>query len=354
MVVKFKSTVLIIGANGFLGQNIAYYLEYMADVHILKYTKENDFNDLFTMIASADFIFHFAGENRNTNKESFDKNNVKLTEKVIEFIKVSGTDPILFFPSSIQAQNSTIYGLTKRTAENLLINARKIDKIKAFYYRFSNVFGQFARPNYNSVIATFCYNLTRNRKIDISDPKISLDFMFSQDIAFTLNNLIENRFKNYTEHADMKFIKKTCSLGDLAFKLQSFQLAMMQRAFPNLDDDFDAKLFFTFISYLPSKKSIFEIDDLDFKIKELQNRVNKKSINLQSGDIYQELILPLDCLFFVIQNAELSLNINNFNFECKKNKSYVIYPHKNKRIYIKIKGRKNKELIFFSLNMTLK
>ena len=354
--VHLKPTVLITGANGFLGRNVVYYLEDRKEINILKYTKDNDINDLLMMTRSADFIFHFAGENRSPHSANFEKNNVKLTKKIIEFIKVSEIDPILFFSSSVQAQNSSKYGYTKRAAEKLIIEAREVDNIKAFYYRFPNLFGQYSRPNYNSVIATFCYNISRNKQIVISDPEISVDFLFGQDIASSLNDLIKSRFQNYSLITEKKFVKKSCSLGMLASKLSTFQSAIKLGSLPDIIDGFDAKLFYTYMSFLPSNQCIFEIVDLDSAFKNVETRLQGTNVVIPIKGGCKELLLPMECLFLVVQNTQVSFKLETLEgekphaFECKNNKTYMVFPKRNPTIFVQEKRRLSIHLTMSTLD----
>lgn len=352
---RFKPTVLITGANGFLGQNVAFYLEDRKEVNILKYTKDNDINDLKKMIGSADFIFHFAGENRNPLKENFEKNNVKLTEKIIGFIKLFGTNPILFFSSSVQAQNTSDYGRTKRKAEKVIKKAKESHNIQAYYYRFPNLFGQFSRPNYNSVIATFCYNLSRNKKITISDPEVSVKFLFAQDIACSLNELMTTNFQNYDSIAETIFIEKPCSLGILASKLRGFQSALKVGLLPYIVDDFDAKLFCTYASYLPINQSILEIVDLDTASEKLGDLIQKKEIFFPNKGVYEQLKLPVDCLFVAVQNAQLNFKIEvsaeqkPYKFQCEKDKTYIFFPKRIHKIYVRNKRPSSEHFVMYRL-----
>lgn len=347
--------MLITGANGFLGQNVVYYLEDRQEVNILKYSKDNDLDDLEMMIGSADFIFHFAGENRTPHKANFEKNNVKLTEKIIGFIKLLGTNPILFFSSSVQAQNTSNYGRTKKEAENVIIKARESDNIQAYYYRFPNLFGQFSRPNYNSVIATFCYNLSRNKKIMISDPEISVNFLFAQDIASSLNELMTTNFQNYDSIAKTIFIEKSCSLGILASKLRGFQSALKVGLLPYIVDDFDAKLFCTYTSYLPVNQSILEIVDLDTASEKLGDLIQKTEIFFPNKGVCEQLILPVDCLFLAVQNAQLHFKIEAFadqgpyEFQCEKYKTYILFPKRIHKIYVRDKGKSIEHFVMYRL-----
>ena len=338
--IHVERTVLITGANGFLGQNIGYYLEEKENISIIRYTKSNSVRDLLSMVGFADFVFHFAGENRSKNTEDFEVNNVELTEEIVKSIKESEKDPILFFSSSTQVQNHSIYGSTKRKAEKLIAEAKEVNNIKAFYYRFPNLFGPFSRPNYNSVVATFCHNISRNRPIMISDPVASIEFLFGHDIAFGLNNLISSNFENYDFITQTQFVQRSCTLGSLVSILNKFHSAINLGKLPVIVDDFDIKLFYTYVSYMPRNRYFFEIVETDSAIENFTRRLTKKNVLMSIEKSSKELKPPLDCLLLMVKNEEASFKIKTskngkpFIFNCKKNTKYIIVPKRLDRFFI--------------------
>ena len=147
--------VLVTGSNGFIGKNLRSHLQEIENVEIVTFTKEDDFKKIEDNINSIDFIFHLAGINRPKDVKEFYEGNTDLTKKIVDLIKDKNIP--LLITSSIQAAKDNDYGKSKKLAEDYV----KENLSKYYIYRLHNVFGKWCKPNYNSVIATFCYNISQ-------------------------------------------------------------------------------------------------------------------------------------------------------------------------------------------------
>ena len=155
--------VLITGSEGFIGKNLRSHLLAEKNIEIMTFSRENKIEELKAKVNSANFICHFAGTNRSANEQDFYLNNTNLTKKISVmtedvFRKKSVKIPILF-TSSIQAGEDSTYGKSKLEAEKVLNQLSKSIGCPVHIFRLPNVFGKFGRPDYNSVVATFCYNI---------------------------------------------------------------------------------------------------------------------------------------------------------------------------------------------------
>lgn len=242
--------VLITGANGFIGKNLRSHLQEDENIEIISYDKQDTFDKIEQNINDIDFIFHLAGVNRPQTMEEFYEGNTDLTKQIVDLIKDKNI-PILI-TSSIQAEKDNDYGKSKRMAEEYIR-----DNLKKYYiYRLHNVFGKWCRPNYNSVVATFCHNIANDLEITINDEETALDLIYIDDICYEFKKILYGN--DPTEKIkDICFInpRYNVTLGYIAKKLYEFKDSMNSSYVPNTGDEFTKKLYSTFISYLPMQKT---------------------------------------------------------------------------------------------------
>jgi UDP-2-acetamido-2,6-beta-L-arabino-hexul-4-ose reductase len=162
--------ILITGADGFLGKNLIIRLEQIKKYEILIFTKKNNAKDLEKYILEADVVFHLAGINRSGDSNDFIEANIGLTREICEAIKRSNKEITLIYSSSTQAGQDSIYGTTKLESEKILEELCSNKKVNVSIYRLPGIFGKWSKPNYNSVVATFCHNLATGVPIYISEP----------------------------------------------------------------------------------------------------------------------------------------------------------------------------------------
>ena len=140
-------------------------------------------NDLKSIILDVDFVFHLAGTNRPENEEDFTHGNVELTHFITSLMEQSGRNIPIVLTSSIQAELDNPYGHSKFKAEKLVHKYMHDSGSAVYIYRLPNVFGKWCKPNYNSVIATFCYNIANGLPIKINDENISLSLVYIDDVC---------------------------------------------------------------------------------------------------------------------------------------------------------------------------
>ena len=169
---------LVTGANGFIGKNLIAHLREQG-IESVPFVRGMSQNDLAIALKQVDFVFHLAGVNRPQNISEFTEANVNLTEQLCELIRASGRSIPILFTSSIQVGDVNPYGVSKLSAEELLISFGQEMQSPVYIYRLPNVFGKWSKPNYNSVVATFCYNIAHGLpiRIDTSDSLIQLVYI---------------------------------------------------------------------------------------------------------------------------------------------------------------------------------
>lgn len=268
--------VLITGANGFVGRNLTQRLYALRDGRdrtrpalrideVLLYTRETAPETLAAYCRSADFVVHLAGVNRPQDPEEFTTGNTDLTRTLLAQLRQSGNRCPVLLASSIQASLTgryagSPYGQSKRAAEALLRAYSEQTGAQGLIYRFPNLFGKWCRPNYNSVVATFCHNIARDMPITVSDPAAELELVYIDDLVDELLDAMEG----HPHRADAGYFRVPVShpvtLGEIVRLLRSFHDQPQTLLLPQIPDgSFAKKLYSTYLSYLPPEKVAFPL-----------------------------------------------------------------------------------------------
>lgn len=250
--------ILVTGAKGFIGRNLVSELKNRGYDTIFECGRKTSNSDFEKYCEKADFIFHLAGVNRPVDDSEFMEGNYEFTSYLLETLKKKNNKCPIVSSSSIQAILSNPYGESKKAGEDLLISYGKETGSEIMIYRLPNVFGKWCKPNYNSVIATFCYNVARNLPIEVKNPEHLMVLSYIDDVIDELiSRLNKNEYfeDNYYEIAT-KYSKK---LGDVAELIISFKNSRLEKIVPNMSDEFTKKLYSTYLSYLPTDEFKYEL-----------------------------------------------------------------------------------------------
>lgn len=240
--------VLVTGAKGFIGKNLCEALR-RNDIETLEIDVDN-LVELPSFIQKADWIVNLAGINRPLKKEEFYDGNFNFPVKLVEEIKKTGRKIPVILSSSTQAEKDNDYGKSKKMAEDFLFSFMKETGNPVYVYRFQNVFGKWCRPSYNSVVATFCYNITHSLPIQVNDPSSEICFVYIDDIVVSILSLLkENNPKGEDSILSVSPSYKV-TLGHLVELLNSFHESRKTLSVPTLDGGFESKLYATYLSYL--------------------------------------------------------------------------------------------------------
>lgn len=246
--------VLITGANGFIGKNMTLWLE--NNHHNVYKIDIDNISLLPTYLSKADFIIHLAGINRPLTKKEFYDGNTNLTKKLVDLVKETKKDIPIIYSSSIQAILDNDYGKSKLLAERYLLDSG----LTTYIYRLSNVFGKWCRPNYNSAITTFCYNIAHNLPIEIRDNNYIVHLNYIDDICKTWLDVINGKIKpSITNYNEIKPIYDK-SLKELADLIYSFKESRNNKFVIDQGDSFIKKLYATYLSYLPIDEFKYDLD----------------------------------------------------------------------------------------------
>jgi len=244
--------VLVTGAKGFVGRNLSVALKRRADVELIEYDIDSPEGLLEESLSKVDVIYHLAGVNRPERVEEFTEGNFDLTRRICSTLKRLGRKPLLLLSSSMQALLDNPYGVSKRQAEEEVFAFGKKTGAQIAVFRLPGVFGKWCRPNYNSVVATFCHNIAHDLPIAISDPAKEIELVYIDDVVRAFINVMDG-IPPVTEGKYCQ-AKPTyrITLGALAETLRGFRESRVSLTVPDVSDSFVHALYATYISYLPT------------------------------------------------------------------------------------------------------
>ncbi len=305
--------ILVTGAHGFVGKNLCESLRALKDgkdrtrpslsiEEIYEYDLDTEPSLLARFCADCDFVFHLAGVNRPRDPREFMEGNFGFTETLLETLKQHQNTCPVMISSSIQAtclgRYDSEYGRSKQAGEELLFAYGAQTGARVLVYRFPNLFGKWCRPNYNSAVANFCYNLAHELPITVSDPSYCLELLYIDDAVGALLDALEGREQPCTfEGLDTVFCAEgrfcgvpgsyRVTLGEIVELLEGFRAQPSTLRMPPIPDgSFAKKLYSTYLSYLPREKVSFPL-----------------KMNVDARGSFTELLRTRDC-------GQVSVNIS--------------------------------------------
>lgn len=265
--------ILVTGAKGFIGKNLVTALNNIKEGkdktrniivdEVFEYDLDTNPSLLDIYTKECDFVFHLAGVNRPVEEKEFMEGNFGFTSILLESLKKHQNHSPIMISSSTQAALNNPYGLSKKAGEDLIFEYGKVNNAKTLVYRFPNVFGMGCRPNYNSAISTWCYNIANNLPIMINNRETVLTLVYVGDIVEEMIAALENK-----EHRDNNYcyVPKTYqkTLGEIADLLYFFKESrnsdgINKLATPTVSCEFVKKLYSTYLSYLPTNDFAYDL-----------------------------------------------------------------------------------------------
>ena len=250
--------ILVTGSKGFVGKNLIAELRNRGYDQIFEFDIDTDKSLLNKYTKECDFVFHLAGVNRPKDEKEFMKGNFGFTAELLDLLKKHENKAPVLITSSIHAERDDQYGKSKRAAENLLFEYEADTGSKVFVYRLTNLFGKWSRPHYNSVVATFCYNIARDLGIQITDPEIELELCYIDDVIKEFLKALEGNPAMQGKFCVVPVTHKV-TLGRLAELIRSFKESRTNLGIPDMSDPFIKKLYSTYLSYLPEDKFSYSL-----------------------------------------------------------------------------------------------
>ena len=243
--------ILLTGAGGFLGKNFLWAAKEAEEFEVLAYHHEMGEAALGSMCQDCDVVVHLAGVNRPETEQGFVDGNVAFTKKLVDFLEERSTPCPVMFSSSAQAERDNAYGRSKREAERILRNYAKKCGTSAMIYRLPNVFGKWSRPEYNSVVATFCHHIARGLPIRVDDPAAELQLVYVDDVVSAFLRALRGNGERNGDFYEATPIH-SCTVGKLAELIKDFRDDRRTLGLPTLGDAFVQKLYSTYLSFLPA------------------------------------------------------------------------------------------------------
>jgi UDP-2-acetamido-2,6-beta-L-arabino-hexul-4-ose reductase len=241
------NSIAVTGADGFIGRNLCVRLREIG-IEALPITSESCEADWRDAITGADAVIHLAGANRPENPLDFFAINVGSTERLGAILNDSGRAIPIVYASTSRAEEATDYGNSKRLAEAALRAFAEPMGADVYIFRLPNVFGKWARPNYNSAVATFCHNIARNLPITIHEPSAPLALVYVDDVVAEMIATLINR--PATGYRDIRPVYQT-TVGEVAEMIQGFQSDRAENLIANVGVGLTRALYATYVSALP-------------------------------------------------------------------------------------------------------
>lgn len=296
--------VLITGSNGFIAKNLIEHLKRDEDIELYLYSKKDSINLLEAYVKEVDFIFHLAGVNRPKDVSEFYEGNSSLTKNIVNILRESDKTTPILLSSSIQAELDNDYGKSKLEAENILLDYAKESGASVYIYRLPNVFGKWCRPNYNSVVATWCNNIATNVDIQVNDRNVELTLVYVDDIVKSFISKLD--FQSDERYFNIETVYKK-SLGEIESLLYQFKENRKTLVIPNVGSGFERALYATYLSYLST-------DDFAYELKGHKD---------ERGTFY-EILKTLDSGQFSLSTTAPGITRGNHYHHTKNEKFLVV------------------------------
>ncbi|MBQ2686301.1 MAG: NAD-dependent epimerase/dehydratase family protein [Clostridia bacterium] len=279
--------ILITGARGFVGKNLSHALENiklgkdrsygeLSIGELYLYDVDSSKELLDTACKNADFVFNLAGVNRPREGEKFESGNEDFADLLISLLKKHENKCPVMFSSSVQAslvgRYNGDYGRSKKNTEEKFFEYQTESGAEVLVYRFPNLFGKWCRPSYNSVIATFCYNIANSLPIRVDNEEAELTLLYIDDLVDEMIGLLLGKRKRCDYDVDVTVLSengKFCytdkthnvKLGKIASLLLDFDRETLLGRLPLMQKgSFESKLYSTYLSYLPKEKTLYPIE----------------------------------------------------------------------------------------------
>jgi UDP-2-acetamido-2,6-beta-L-arabino-hexul-4-ose reductase len=242
------SVVLVTGSQGFIGRNLCVRLHEHGEHEVIEIGRGDGADALASAANRADFVFHVAGVNRPLEDSEFVSGNVDFTAGVCAAMMAAGNRAPIVYASSVKAVLDNAYGRSKREAETVLLDHAAASGAPVYLFRLPNVFGKWARPNYNSAVATFCHNVARGEPISVHDAAARLDLAYVDDVVETFIGLMSGaREPGYCE---LDTVYST-TVGEVAEIIRRFPRSRETLISPPVGKGLTRALYSTYLSHLP-------------------------------------------------------------------------------------------------------
>lgn len=254
---ELNAPILITGAGGFIGKNLVATLKTCGYTDLMLFERKDTPETLQQYAQRAAFVFHLAGINRPQNPSEFYSGNAGLTDTLLTFLRQANNNAPVLVTSSTQAELDNDYGKSKAQAEESIFAHHDATGAPVYVFRLPGVFGKWCRPNYNSVVATFCHNAANGLPLTVRDESYELPLVYIDDVVRCFINAMDGNVlcdRSVRPHCLVSPVHTT-TLGHLAKVISGFMQNRTTLAAPLLEDgSLEKKLYSTWLSYLPTNQ----------------------------------------------------------------------------------------------------
>lgn len=256
--------VLITGANGFVGRNLQLRLRERKDVQVLCYTRDQHVGQLAELLEGVNFVFHLAGVNRPQDPREFASGNADFTrglcQAVVGAARQAGKPIPILYTSSTQALLDNPYGRSKLETEDALTATGRDPLVPVHVFRLPNVFGKWCQPNYNSVVATFCHNISRDLPILVNDPQAALTLVYIDDVIERFVQIMDGAASMAGPDGFVSVQPQyVTTVGELARLIRAFRDSRASLLTERVGTGLVRALYATYVSYLPVETFVYDL-----------------------------------------------------------------------------------------------
>lgn len=247
--------IAITGSGGFIGKNLVTHLVDRTDYSVIEISDFGGLESKLAGLGEGDFLVHLAGVNRPENESDFEAGNPGLTRRLCEAMRSLEVRPTIIYTSSTQAVFENAYGRSKADSEQILRDHQLVTGSEVMILRLPNVFGKWARPNYNSAIATFCYNLSRGKDITIHDPSNRMSVVYIDDLIEDLMGIFSGKALPRDENGICQLSRSyETTVGEIARHIERIRESRVSLVVEPVGTGLERALHATYMSYLEPKQ----------------------------------------------------------------------------------------------------
>lgn len=247
--------VMITGADGFIGRNTVVRLSELGHT-VIPITRSSTADDWQAGVETADAVIHLAGANRPVDVAEFETVNVGVATHLARLLETLERPIPILVASTTKAGEATDYGRSKQAGEEAFTRLASSANYPVYLFRLPNVFGKWARPNYNSAVATFCYNVARDLPITINDTNAPISLVYIDDVVAKFIEVLSGGVEPGEVALEPVY---HAMVGDIAETIKGFRTDRTNNFIDDVGTGLTRALYATYVSSLPISEFSYPI-----------------------------------------------------------------------------------------------